>query len=370
MSISRLTLPSAFQDKVSEKILMPPEPGYFWGQLLYLAALEAELAAAGGAIQVGARSFAGGGAGMPDLAAARMDPNAGRDPIRAEAINVERFAVRQGQTVKMNRTVFSDTTYTEASRRVTRATIGTTGVDLTGEQVELTIDRFAGPYTGSAVGPHIIESFDLDRASEDLVDKVGKHLKRDRDKFCDSVVGTKALGAPSSSTAYVYPGDPNLSLTADDSAFLTQGDRPMDLETLIRAEEVAKNNKIPTFANGRYVGVISPKQERQVKTNSRFEKMSKDYREKNPLFGLYLGTIGMVDYFVSQTNATATANSTITVQRGVVFGPGFLGYGIAKGCRVEPDDNTNFGQRVMVVWQADEGYVCLDNRFGVSLRSD
>lgn len=367
MSISRLTLPSSFVDKLSDRMLMPPEPNYFWGNALYGAVMEADIKAMGGSIGVGRRDFSGSGPNAVGVAANPADLN----PAGAlsEAIAVERHAVGTGSTVKMNRTVFSDTTYTEASRRITRATIGTTAVDLAQEQVAITIERFGGPYTGSAVGPHVIESFDLDMSVEDLVAKVEKHLRRDRMKFVDSVLGTKACGA-APSTAYVYPGDPNFALSADNSAFLTQGDRPMDLETLIRAEQLALDNKIPTFSNGRYAAVLSPRQVRQIKTNARYQQLVAFHPDKSPIYQKYIGTIGMTDIFVSQTNPTATANSTITVQTGVLFGPGLIGYAIAKGCRAEPDDNTNFGQRVMVVWQADEGYVVLDNRFAVSLRSD
>jgi hypothetical protein len=371
MSLSRLTLPQAFLDKLSDKILLPPEPDYFYANLIFGAVAESELKASG-AVSVGNRSFAGSGATTPDVQA--MPGGLNPAGLLSEAVSVERFAVGQGSTVKMNRTVYSDTTYTEASRRVTRATIGTTAVDLTGEQVALTIERFAGPYSSgaSAVGPHVIEDFDLDKANDDLIDKVQKHLRRDRMKFVDSVVALKLLTAPAAATtSYCYPGDPNLTLSSDDSAFLSAGDRSWDLESCFRAEQMALDAKIPTFANGRYCAVISPKQQRQMKTNSRYEKMVQFHTDKNPIYSKYIGTIGMTDFFVSQTNPTATANSTITVQRGVLFGPGVLAYGIgSKGLRVQPSDDTNFGQRVSLLWMADEGFQVLDNRFAISLRSD
>lgn len=366
MSLSRLTLPSAFLDKLSDRMLMPPEPQYFWANLIYGAAMESQLRASG-TFSVNGRTFSGSGRPTPGSEASPADLNPAG--LLSEAVAVERFKVGQGSTVKMNRTVYSDTTYTEASRRVTRATIGTTATDLNGEQVAITIERYAGPYNGSSVGPHIIESFDLDKSEEDLLNKAQNHLGRDRTKFIDSVVAIKVIDA-APSTAYVYPGDPTLALSTDNSAFLSQGDRPMDYETLIRAEEVAINNKIPTFANGRYAAVISAKQARQLRTNARFEKMVQFMPEKNPIFQRYIGTISMTDVFVGQTNTTATANSTITVQKGVLFGPGVLGYAVANGCHAEVGDDSNFGQRLMIIWAADEGFQVLDNRFAVSLRSD
>ena len=60
----------------------------------------------------------------------------------------------------------------------------------------------------------------------------------------------------------------------------------------------------------------------------------------------------------------------ITVQRGVVFGPGFLGYAIAEGCHVATADDTDYGRRVKIIWQAIERMEILDARLGVVVRSD
>lgn len=374
MSISALSLPGLFLPKTSAKILLPPEPTYLWANLLYNSEAAAELARGAGQPYgpTPMRQLQSSGVAAPDPKDSAFDPNAGLSMTFKDAIVVEKFSVPSGKTatVKMNRLVFADTTYTLASRRVTRTTIGTTAVDLTNDQVEITIERFAGPYTGSAVGPHIIEEFDLDKTDEDLSERVAVHLRRDRTKFVDTVVAELAVNGAASANR-IYPGDPDAALTTDNGAFLAQGDRTWDLESCFRAEEMAKTNKIPTFPNGRWMGVMTARQERQLKTNGRFEKMTKNYAEKNPIFGNYIGTLGMTDWFTSQTNPTTTANSTITVQLGVVMGPGALGYGCtAKPCHVRPDDSTNYGQRVAIIWVCDEGFVRLDNRFLVSCRSD
>jgi len=318
------------------------------------------------------RQIPSSGADVPDLM--QLDADFGRGPISSEALVTENFASQPGHTVRMNRMVFADTTYTEASRNITRATVSTTGVDIGGEQVELTIQRYSGPLiaAGGAVGPHIIEEFDAKRLPvHDLSARVGAHLRRDRMKFVDSVVGNKYLVAAASSARYVYPGDPNNALSTDNSAFIAQGDRPMDLETLIRAEERAVTASIPVFTStGRYAMVLSPRQSRQITTSAAWQRASKTILDKNPLTSQYVGTVGKTDVFTSSTNPTATANSTITVQLGALFGPGAVGYANAMPCEVRPDDATNFGQRISVVWMADEAFQVMDNRFVVSVRSN
>ena len=367
MSVSRLIVPSAVTDELSSRMLMPPEPEYFWANIQYGAVVNAQLRA-GGAISVGLRTFAGAGNPMPDSLG--NPGNLNPAGVLSEAINVEQHKVGLGSTIKMNRTVFLDTVYTEASRDITRKTIGTTAVDLTQESVSITIKRAGGPYNtvASAVGPTVIEEFDLQMTTENLVAKVEGHLRRDRMKYSDTVLATKVINA-APSTAYVYPGDPNFSYTTDVAAFLSQNDRAFDLETVYRAVELALTNKIPTFGNGRYAMVLTPRQERQLKTNSRYEKAIQFHADKSPIYQNYIGSIGRCDIFVSQTNPTTTTGS-ITVQQGVLFGPGLIGYVLAKECQIQPDDNTNFGQRVMLVWQCDEGSEILDNRFALSLRSN
>ena len=97
---------------------------------------------------------------------------------------------------------------------------------------------------------------------------------------------------------------------------------------------------------------------------------AKYFPEKNPLFTGYVSTVDNLDIFECSTNPTATANSTITVQLGVLFGPGAIGYGLAKPVGVVAADDTNYGRRVNVIWTTWEGFATFDDRFVVSLRSD
>lgn len=384
-SISRLTLPSEFQDAADAVMLAQPQPAFFWARLTSVAQMGAEIVRSGSPFGPNAdRKLVTSGAAVPSLESMQLqlgDPETLASLASYKGAIVTDFfkGATPKQVVTMNRPVFTDSTYTEASRDVTRATISTTALAISGEQVSITILRKSGPYSNSAaaVQPYGIEGFDANFSLHNFSQLVELHLQRDRQKYLDSVIGSRFVtGAPSENC--VYPGDPSGSLSAagstystqDNAAFLTQGDRLMDVPALHRAVRVLQEAGVPTFANGRYMAVLSTKQVEDLKNSSSYQRLAKYFPEKNPLFRSYLSTIGDIDIFQSSTNGTATANSTITVQQGVAFGPGAVAMATANPCHVECGDDTNFGQRVTVLWMADEGYQTIDNRFLVSLRSN
>ena len=355
-TVSRLTLPSEFTNPVNAALLTQPQPQFIYAMLVYQANAAAELKQ--GVTSVGpnaSRQFSGSGFVVPDLGAMQLDLT---DPeqrasvmLRGEAIKTDLFPnATPSEVVRLLRPNFVDSTYTEASRRTTRATISTTAQNILGmDAVQLQIDEFSGPYNnaGTAVQPLGLEGFDLNMSpTHNLVQLAMLNLRRDRSKTLDSIISTKIFNAIQTSN-YVYPGDPDSALSTDNSAFLSQGDRPADVESVQRSAEVLK-----------------------IRTSNAWQRIARYFPEKNPLFTNYIGTIDNVDIFESATNPTATANSTITVQLGVVFGPGLLGYAMAKPCEVLAADDTNYGRRVNVIWSAWEGSAIFDDRFAVALRSD
>ena len=382
MPVSRLTLPSAFANPVDAMILAQPQPQFLGAMLIFQGAAAAELMQdLGGSIGPNAqRQFTNQGAApgmmVPDLGAMQLDL---LDPeqrasvlLRGPAVTVKSFLGKAAnEVVKIRRPVFEDTTYTESSRDTTRATISTASIGIQSEMVSITLKEFSGPYdqANSRVAPIGIENFDLRmQQTTDLVAETGLTLRRDRMKWVDTVVWAKMVAAPAS-TSYVYPGDPDQALSTDASAFLTQGDRRVDVECLQRAGKILKDLGAPTFANGRYMAVLSTRQTLQLKNSSTWKNAAKYFPEKNPLFTGYVGTVDNVDVFECATLPT-TSTGGITVQRGVVFGPGFLGYAIAEGCHVATADDTDYGRRVKIIWQAIERMEILDARLGVVVRSD
>lgn len=378
-TVSRLTLPSEFTNPVNAALLIQPQPQFFFAGLLYQASAAAELKQ--GIASVGpnpSRVFSSSGAPVPDLGAMQLDLTnpemAASVMLRGEAIKSVQFPLgRPNEVVTMMRPNFVDSTYTEASRDTTRKSISTTAQNILGnDAVSLTIKEASGPYSNADadVRPLGLEGFDLDMSpTHNLIEYASLHLRRDRTKYLDAVVSARFFNAVQS-TNYIYPGDPRSALSTDNSAFAVAGDRRVDIEALSRGVKRLKDLGIPTFSNGRYMAVLSTQQVLDLKSSSNYRLQAKYFPEKNPLFTGYVSTVDNLDIFECSTNPTATANSTITVQLGVLFGPGAIGYGLAKPVGVVAADDTNFGRRVNVIWTTWEGFATFDDRFVVSLRSD
>ena len=166
MSVSRVTLPNEFYDRTSAVMLRQPEPQYLYAQLVYLADLNAEFRRVGDMGLTAERS-------APDVGPAAMQFQlmqsiiAGQMPY-AEAIVVsdELAPGKPGHTIRMNRPVFSGGGYTAAARTIAASqSISVVPVDLTQEQVSITIARRAGPYdsVNSRVAPRAIDRLDAER---------------------------------------------------------------------------------------------------------------------------------------------------------------------------------------------------------------
>jgi hypothetical protein len=355
-NLSRATLPEEFYDITSAQLLLQPEPQYFHAQLAKQA-IAAELSV--GQIGLPGRGPSSQGADYASVNDGRLMLS---DPIYSEAIMaIANLGAAPGHTIRMNRPRFTDSTYTQAAREITGSTsISTTPLDVGSEQVACTIKRFAGPMGASVVQPYGIDEFDSTMSVHKLAAMVGLHMKRDYDKWLDACL--VALYAICSTT--VYP----TGMTADNDA-TTQDAFPLDIETLFRAEETLDSANIPVFGNGRRACVLHPRQWREVKSDSQYVRLVEFHKDVNPMFQSYVGSVGRLDMFVSNTLTTASNSSSKTIYRGQVFGPGKVGLGVGKLPRVLSSTDDNYSLQSKAIWCADMGMVNLDQRFGVLVSS-
>ena len=74
---------------------------------------------------------------------------------------------------------------------------------------------------------------------------------------------------------------------------------------------------------------------------------------------------------MSNTNVTdAVTVSGLTIQHGVMFGPGCVGRASSGPCRTAYSADDNYGETAKVIWLAYEGESLLDNRFTVSVHTN
>ena len=359
-------------------MLRQPEPQYLYAQLVYMSDLQAELRANPDAFELfsGRGVAAGQGAIVKPFSENQLQLVAA-DRIHGEAIaiSLELAAGNVGHTIRMNRPVFSGGGFTAAQRLIASGqAISTVGTSITSEQVEITIQRFAGPYdvANARVAPYPIDRFDAQRSVHDLVALVGVQLQRDRMKFVDSVYAS-IFDSPASG-GLVFPGDPTNSLTSDSSAFTANvnGNRPMDADTIFRAEQKLADAYIPRFANGNYMLIVTPQQARQLRNDPAFQRMAVFETEMNPLKQSFIATLGQVEIYQCSTNTVDTSTvSGVGINHAIMFGPGYVGrVRSGEGCRVVNSTDDNYGDTPKVVWLAYEGQSLLDNRFVVGMRSN
>ncbi len=356
-SYQRATLPENFYDITSAMLLTQPEPQYLYAQLW--------LGAMGASLDVGS-NFGLPGRQLPmagaQYSAAERDrlALASMLPSQIVAAKVD-FNAKPGNTVRINRPAFVDSTYTQASRIIASGTtISTTGQTITSEQTNLTLYRFGGPYTGSAVTPYAIEAFDANMGVHNAVSIHGTQLKRDCHKFLDSVNVTLLDLA---STA-VYPE----GMTAVNDATVV-GQFPFTYEQMNRTQQQMDDANLPTFGDGSRLLVLTPTQLKQLADDRQFALYAKAHPEFSPLYSQYITSCGKFHIFKSTTLNQTNNSSTVKIHYGHAIAPGALMGGMGRPLRVVNSTNDNYGETQLVIWTGDLAFALADTRFRVSVRS-
>lgn len=370
--VSRAVLGAEFEDRTSLKLLRQPEPQYIYAQLWKMA-LNVSFQRETGSLGWRAPSIGVGGAPYPDAEADRMifEP----DPIYADTIvNVNELGQRLGHTIRINRPVFANTTYTQASREIPNGSlISTTPINVGSEQISITTKRWGGPYdqTNGNVAPFGIDRFDVSKSIHSAAELVGTQLQRDFDRTIDTFVGSLLdLGA---NTVYAggYAADTSFYGGAA-SGGLNQngyGEAPLTLSMLRQIEKKMDDLNLPTFSDGFRALVLPTIGYQELCDDPNFLKQVKDYPPKNPsLAKAYLGSNGRLHIFKSTTLPTSTnGNAGQTVYHAHAFCPGVIASGISELPRVAKSSQDNYGEWALVVWLADMGIALADNRFVVDV---
>lgn len=375
--VNRASLPEEFFDVTSPRMLLQPEPQFFFAVLGKLALGSAlSLAMGAGGISPDRGIGTSGSDPGPYQASARLGL-ASADSMSSQAIQmVAELGKAPGHTVRLNRPRYGSGGFTLAAREIASGTtISTAAIDLSSEQVSITLKRYGGPYdaVNSIVAPFAIDKFDASLGLHSLVQYVGLHMQRDFDKWFDAVFSV-LLSAGSTT---LWPS----GFTADNNSQVA-GDMPMDADLLFRGYETLKNANIPMFPNGRYRAVISPSQARQVKNDPQFNQAVRyDLGGMNPVtgagginpvpgaLGSYVGQIAGVDIFESTTLQAAANAQSVSVTTAIMFGPGMVGTGVGQLPQIKYSTDDNYGEHAKLVWLAYLGFVLQDNRFGLQLHT-
>lgn len=357
---NRASNPENFFDITEAKLLRQPEPDYLFARL-YLDAINASLGIPSG-FGLDGRQTPTAGAPYMNLDSDRLKL-AGNLPSELFAVNVD-FNAKPGQTVRINRPKYIDTTYSLAARQITPGqVISTTPVNVGEEQVNLTLYRYGGPYdqANSRVAPYGIDSFDANMGVHKAVDIVGNNLARDHHKFLDQVQSTLVEVADA-----LYP-----EYMLQDNDATAAGMFPFTLELLSRAHQKMNERFLPRLADGKRICVLSSKQRKELMHDPEVKQQSAFNQEFNLLYGSigYAGTVGMFHLFECDTIQQPLNGSSVPVHHGMVIAPGFWMGGMGRKSKVVASTDDNFGEQAKVIWLADLAFGIADKRFAFSLRS-
>lgn len=358
-SFGRSSVPENFYDITSDMLLVQPEPQYLYAQL-FLGALNASLQVPS-ELGLPGRAIGGNGAAYSSEDRDRlMLANPMMTGIIAAEID---FNAKPGQTVKINRPVFANTTYTESSRRVASGTtISQTPITVGSQQTNLTLYRYGGPYdtTNSRVAPYAIEAFDANMGVHKAASIHGTHLKRDMHRFVDGVqVSLLDLAASA-----IYPE----GMSAVNDATLT-GSFPFTYEQLSRTGRDMDTANLPTFPDGFRCLVLTPTQINQLRMDDRFQRAGQFFQEYNVLFPGYIKSVNKFHIFESTTLTVTNNSSSVPIHYGHAIAPGALLAGMGRTPRVAPNTNDNYGETALVIWLADFGFGLANNSLVYSVRS-
>jgi hypothetical protein len=369
--VSRASLGQEFEDRTSKRLLKQPEPQYLYAQLWKMA-LNASFQRETGSLGWRLPTIGDGGAPYPDAEADRL---IFEDPIyRDTFINVNELGNREGHTIRINRPLFTNTTYTQTSREIANgALISTTPINIGSEQVSITTKRWGGPYdqTNSNVAPFGVDRFDAAKAIHSTAEMVGTQLQRDFDKTIDTFVGAYMdLGA---NTIYAggYSADTSFYGGASTGGVNASGygEAPLTLNLINQVEKKMDDLYLPTFGDGYRAMVVGQLGIQELKDDPQWLKLSEFHPPINPILAKsYYRTVGRTHLFKSSTlPSTTNGNSGQTVYHAHAFAPGVLGSGISDMPRVAKSSADNYGEWALVIWMMYAGFALLDSRFSVVL---
>lgn len=267
---------------------------------------------------------------------------------------ITEVGTQPGKTILIDRYPFLGGTMSEAARALTEGTaiVNTTPLAVTANQVSVTVKEYAGPHNGSsAVVPLGVSEFLKKRAKHDVVGIVGSLLRRDKDAVMDAICRDLYLAVTNVTTA---EGTAEGSILAG---------KPMTTSTLAEIKYQLDARNAPRFANGNYVLILSPKDEKDLLLDAGYREAARYSTDR-----LFRGEIAQyMGFSVVRSNNLPTkgvgAASAVTGYQSVAFGPDACGQGIGMAPEVRQSTDNDYGRQDLVIWLMHAGFKLLDARF-------
>ena len=284
------------------------------------------------------------------------------------------FSKTLGDTIQLNRyPYFGETGLTITARSSDeQGTIGTADpINQEVNKVSVVLTEYNGPYNTAEtkVSPLGVTEKVARQAQQKIIDGDdplsffnsigGNSLKDDHDRWHDRVLCNLFLDTPNKR---------NPDGVVDGSTALTGAGSKIDEDDLGSIRETLLANDAPTFEDGLYYAVISPRIEKHLKQSSEFRSAMNYYNPEMKMRG-EIGIFEGFRFFLSTNIPVATINS-LTAHRGVFFGPNAVGYGEGNlPLQVRMNKNDDYERFMFLIWLVYRGYSLLDSRFVVEGRT-
>lgn len=345
------TLSQELVDQLSQELLIEPDSQYIFALLAGAARANAMdipgiLGTAGASANM--QQAVGAGLGTLKLLDQRWMSVAGR------FAKVVSEPTTPGKVILIDQPRYLGGGFSLADRTLTEGTaVSATPQAAAMGQVAVNIVELAGPHNDTAVAPIGITDFLKRRATHNLVEYVGLLLRRDRNRFVDSVIVDTMLGTTNVTT----PGD-----TAEADLVV---DQPMTEDILSAILEKLQTRNIPTFANGMYFLAISPKHLKDLKADTKFRESVRYLGEDGALVQGHVANHGGFMIAVSTNIPTVGVGTggAVTGYQALAFGPESFGHAIGMDAEARRSKDDDFGREDKVLWVAHEGYKLLDADF-------
>jgi hypothetical protein len=146
---------------------------------------------------------------------------------------------------------------------------------------------------------------------------------------------------------------------------MTAGGNKLKESDLALVKRKLLERNIPTFANGRYMLVIGPRHEEDLRSDAAFREITRYQVNAGPMLSGYLMSYGGFDVCVSNglPNAAVGGGGAVTGYQALAFGPESLGWGIGMDAQARRSKDDDYGREDRMVWIAHEAWKLLNEDF-------
>lgn len=274
------------------------------------------------------------------------------------------FSKTKGDTIDINRyPYFGDVGMTQIQRQLSEQnTIGILDpVNITTQKVTVTLQEYSGPYNPNAnrIAPLGVTEKVARRAQQKLIDSGdptsfinsigGNLLKDDLDRWHDRVLCQLYLTSPNSTNP---SSKANNTVTATDK---------FGTDDLLTIREKLMTRNAPTWGDGTYLAIISPRMEKHLMQDSAYREAVRYGAYER----LYRGELGNYEgfKFITTTNLPTETVNGLTGHLGIFTGPEAVGYGEGMAPEVRRNKNDDYERFIYLIWLMYRAYTALDTRF-------